>query len=206
MKKGFTLLEMIIVITIITAVLGAVFSVAYRTQTAFESEKQFTETSQQARVTMDQIVRYLRQAGNDPTEYLKDNDIPAVRIIANGVVINSDITGSFDGVTGDPDGALDSPFEVVTVRYNSQRDEVEMDLNDNTGFHVVADNIVAFNMVFFDDTGTVTADSSEVAAVQIGMTANTARKDRRTGRINSVSYRSDVFVRSKSFDLFDPDH
>jgi prepilin-type N-terminal cleavage/methylation domain-containing protein len=208
MNKGFSFIELMIVTLIITGVLAAIFTIAYQTQLSFDSEKQFTETSQHARVTMDQIVRYLRQAGNDPLEYMKSHNIPAVQVMGdNHVIINSDVTGSYDGTTGDPDGALDSPFEIVTVRYNPGFSQVTMDLNDGNGPQIMADHISAFRMRFFDSNGAATMVSSQVAAVEVEMTANTGRVDRRTGRVNAVSFRSEVFVRSKSFDLFDvPSH
>jgi hypothetical protein len=139
---------------------------------------------------------------------MESNGIPAVEILNDRqIVINSDITGSFDGTSGDPDGALTGPFEVVTVSYESGSKQVMMDLNDGSGPMIMADEISAFSFKFFDSAGAATADSSTVAAVEVEMTANTAQADRRTGRVNAVSYRSDGFMRRKSFDLFDvPSH
>jgi len=114
-RRGFSFLELLIVTAIFTVIVAASLSLAHKAQFSFRSERDFTETSEQARIAMDQIVRYLRQAGNDPTGELKKAGIEAV-VVSSGsrIEINSDITGSgpagsaispgssFD--YGDPDG------------------------------------------------------------------------------------------------------
>lgn len=203
MNKGFSFIEVMVVTAILSVVLGAIFAVAYQAQMSFESEKQFTDTSQQARMALDQIVRHVRQAGNDPLGYLKGHSIPAVHVgSSSSATINSDITGSFDGTTGDPDGALNSPLEIVSVNYNSSLKRVTIDINDGRGPQTMADNIEAFNLRYFDKLGAETTVSADVTAVRVEMTAATDRPDRRTGKQNSVTLRSDVFIRSKSFDMF----
>ena len=206
MKKGFSLIELLIALLIVTLLLGAIFTLVYRTQLSFDAERQFNETSEQARVTMDQVVRILRQAGNDPLDYMKNNHIPAVVVHGSDqVTINSDITGSYDGSTGDPDGKLDSPFEQVTVKYYPGSDEVKIKLSAAQAEQTVADHISSFSFTCYDAAGAVTAASDDVVSVEVQMTAETEGHDLRIGRVNAVSYRSTVFLRNKSFDLFEMD-
>ena len=120
--KGFSIVEALIVVAILSVVLGAIFGIAYKAQVSFDAEKRFTETSQHARIAMDEIVRYVRQAGNDP--FPKDGfSYPAVELLngnSNQIVVRSDITGSYPNpgsATGDPDHLLNSPMEDVTIQY-----------------------------------------------------------------------------------------
>jgi type II secretory pathway pseudopilin PulG len=202
MSKGYSFIEILIVTLILTVILGGVFGIAYQAQMSFDSEKQFTETTQHARIAMDQIVRYLRQAGNDPEGGMRTNKIPAIQLSGtSAITVNTDITGSVGGTLGDPDGLLTSPLESVFINYNSALREVSIRLQGEPA-QVMADNISDCTFVGLDANGSVTSDGNQVVAVRVTMTADTARRDRRTGRINSVTFSSDVFIRSRSYDLF----
>jgi len=205
MNKGFSVVEALIVVAILGVVLGSIFGIAYQAQRSFDAEKRFTETSQHARVAMDEIVRYIRQAGNDP--YPKEGTpFPAVEVVTGNVInVRSDITGSYDGVTGDPDKLLNSPMEDVTIRYDSGAKTVSIqDNRAGGGFQVLADHIEVPSgesfFGFFDSSGGATTDPKKIVSVQVTMAAKTP--PRAGSKINTVTYRSHVFIRSKAFDVF----
>jgi len=210
-RRGFSFLELLIVTAIFTVIVAASLSLAHKAQFSFRSERDFTETSEQARIAMDQIVRYLRQAGNDPTGELKKAGIEAV-VVSSGsrIEINSDITGSgpagsaispgssFD--YGDPDGDNNDQMEHVVVEFSGG--VLFLDIGD--GPQAMADNITDFRMEFFDRYGN--PDNTDVARVVIHMTAATGRTDLRTvqGHKNRIALRSSVFLRNKTLDLYEP--
>ncbi len=206
--KGYSIVEALIVVAILSVVLSAIFGIAYQAQRSFDAEKRFTETSQHARVAMDEIVRYIRQAGNDPWPKEGTPIVAVDRVSNNQIIVRSDITGSYPtpgSQTGDPDKLLNSPMEDVTIRYDSGAKTVSIqDNRAGGGFQVLADNIeVPSNESFFkcyDSAGAETSVSNEIVSVEVTMAAKTP--PRAGNRVNTVTYRSHVFIRSKAFDVF----
>ncbi len=205
MNKGFSFLEVLIVTAILAITLGAVFSLVYQSQQSFQSERQLNDTVQQARIAMDQIVRCIRQAGNDPRHSI---GVPPVEVLGTGYIrINSDITGSVASTTGnsmestgDPDGTLSSVNERVTVRHDAGEQRLYLDIGD--GEELLADHISALNLSFFDAQGAATTDPAAIVRVDIEMVAETAKTRASTGNINSVTLTSTAFIRNRSYQLF----
>jgi prepilin-type N-terminal cleavage/methylation domain-containing protein len=205
MNRGFSFIEVMIVTAILVLALGAVFSIAVQSQRSFQSERQLNEATQQARLAFNQIVRYIRQAGNDPFNALA---VPPIEILGPGHIrINSDITGSQPSVTGntlertgDPDGLLNSIHERVTVRHNSGTQTLFIDVG--YGEEVAATGISTLDFTFLNRAGVETNNGFEVAEVRLEMEAETERESLTTGRINSITLASSVFLRSQSFELF----
>ncbi len=211
-RKGFSFVELLIVTAIFTVVVAASLSLAHKAQFSFRSERDFTEAAEQARIAMDQLVRYLRQAGNDPTGQLKVAGIEAVVVTGSGIIINSDITGSGPVGTvpsesdsydyGDPDGDNNDQMEQVVVQYAGNI--LYLDIGDGHGSQALTDNVADFQMEFFDRNGNAT--TTDIARVVIRMTAVTSRNDLRVtpGYKNRIALRSSVVLRNKTLDLYEP--
>ncbi len=205
MKKGFSLIEALFVTLTLSLVLGSIFGIAYKAQVSFDEEKRFTETSQQARVAIDEITRYIRQAGNDPLKGLKSNGLPAVdRLNSHQIRVRTDITGSFNGPsakTGDPDGRTQSPMEDVTIGYDPGAKQVFLiDHSVSPVKQILADNIDKFGFMCLDAAGGNASGNSNIVAVDVLIVAQAPRRG--LNRVSTVRYRSHVFVRSKTFDVF----
>lgn len=209
-RRGFSFLELIIVTAIFTVIVAASLSLAHKAQFSFRSERDFTETAEQARIAMDQIVRYLRQAGNDPTGELKKAGIAAVVVSSSQhIQINSDITGSGPAAGaggtydyGDPDGDNNDQMEQVVVQLSGR--VLTLDIGD--GPQAMADNIADFQMEFFDRYGNASPPDRDIARVVIRLTAETGRDDLRLdrGHRNRIALRSSVLLRNKTLDLYEP--
>jgi type II secretory pathway pseudopilin PulG len=201
--RGFSLIEALIVTATLSLILGAIFGVAYKAQVSFDAEKRFTETSQRARIAMDEIVRYIRQAGNDPFPKDGFSFLAVERVSGSEINVRSDITGSYDGQTGDPDHVLTSPMEDVTIRYDSVAKQISI-IDHHGPLQTLGDNIeIPSGESFFqcyDSAGNLTTVSSDIVSVEVTMAAKTP--PRAGSGINTVTYRSHVFIRSKSFDVF----
>lgn len=204
-ERGFSFIETLIVILILSVVTAAVFTLTFQGQKTFKSQKDFNETVREARVAMDQMVRYLRQAGNDPFGALT---VPPIQIVGPGhIQINADITGTIPSTTtnvkestGDPDGTLNSIGEKVVVRLAADQKKLYIDIG--YGEQLVAENISSLTFTFYDLSGAVTTVPSAVARVKVRLVADTNFKDPSRGKINTVTFESDVFLRSKAFDLY----
>jgi len=215
-RKGFSFVELLIVTAIFTVIVAASLSLAHKAQFSFRAERDFTQAAEQARIAMDQLIRYLRQAGNDPTGELKKAGVEAVVVTGSGIVINSDITGSGPVGTapspgnsydyGDPDGDNNDQMEQVVVQYagNSDNGVLYLDIGDGNGSQALVDNLADFQMEFFDRYGNAT--TTDIARVVIRMTAVTGRNDLRVapGHKNRIALRSSVVLRNKTLDLYEP--
>ncbi len=209
-RRGFTLLEAMIALAVFSLVAAGALSVLFQGQNTFQSQRDMNRASEQARIAMDQIVRYLRYAGNDPLGYMKVNDVPAVEILGPGHIrINSDFTGSIPSVTanpmdstGDPDGTLTSAHERVEFRYDPTGERLF--INVGYGESLLAERIGFFEMEFLDAAGQATTQSADVARVKVRLMAVT-RAEIRSGVANRLTLHSDVFLRSKTFNPFASD-
>jgi prepilin-type N-terminal cleavage/methylation domain-containing protein len=76
-QRGFSLLEMITVVAILTLVMGAVFKQVINVQQRYRTEETKLDISQESREFLDQMVRDLHQAG-----------YPTSRIYAAGVLVS----------------------------------------------------------------------------------------------------------------------
>ncbi len=209
-QRGFSLLEALVVASLLVVVSGGVLHIMYQGQKTFRSQNEMNRVSEQARIAMDVIVRYLRQAGNDPFDYMKDGGVPAVQILGSGeMLVNSDVTGSVASATGnpkeatgDPDGALDSIHEQVRFRHDPSTRQLFMDVG--YGETVLSNGVLVLAFEYYDNAGQMTSNSSQVAQVKVKMVARTNRP--RMGSTHDLmTLHSDVFLRSMSFDPFEAD-
>ncbi len=192
---------------ILSIMTGALMTVMYQAQHSYRSQEDLMEVTQTARVAMNQITRYLRQAGNDPLESAFAIATP-VQIQGSGhITINSDITGSVASTTGnskestgDPDGILDSIYEQVEVRYDSGSEQLLIDIG--YGEQVLAENVSGLTLTYFDLDGNETTNPDAIAKVKVELVAETEDPDQRTGNVSSLTLVSEVFIRSQSFDPF----
>ncbi len=231
-SRGFTLVEVLITCAILVIMGGAIFTLSNQSQRSYRSQQDLSQVVQQARIVMDRITGYIRQAGNDPEEifatYPPGLGIPFGHETGPGshsgifpievssaqyIQINSDITGSVGGGnirdrTGDPDGTLLNLNERVEVRYDSATRELYID-NDGEGVsgeELFAENISSFGFTFYDLAGTQITDpednEGEIARVHIQLTAESEDPDPNSGKVQTITLQSDVMLRSKMYGLF----
>ena len=189
---------------VLMVVSSAVLTLLYQSQASFQSEGRINQSSTQVRLAMDQIVRSIRHAGDDPEGYLKANGIPPIEILDSSQIrVNSDLTGSVDSVTGnvsestgDPDGTLDSIYERTTYRYDAQASTLYV--NVGYGETVLVSSLSGFSLTFYDELGELTTSESEIARVDIWMVASVELP---SGGTRVIPLNSEVFIRSKSLSL-----
>lgn len=206
-SRGFTLVEMLAASLVLAVLGGAIISLLSQSQHSYQSQQGILEVTQQARAAMDQVCTYLRQAGNDPEDYLKNNSIPPIELLGTDYIrINSDITGSVPAdsadpleATGDPDGTLDNLYERVEIRYISAQESLYV--NIGFGPEVLADHL-SFNFTFLDVGGNETDVEEDIARVRVELVAETEDTDLQTDKVQSITLQSEVMLRSRSFDLF----
>lgn len=229
---GFTLVEMILTCALLAIMGGAILTFSNQSQRAYRSQHDLTEVVQTARIAMDRITTYIRQAGSDPQEIFPtyppglgipfghdtgpdshSGIFPIEVSSAQYIQINSDITGSVGGGpirdrTGDPDGTLLNLNERVMIRYDSVTRNLFIDLESFgvSGEEIFAENISSFGFTFYDLAGTEITDPSdnedEIARVHIQLTAESEDPDPASGLVQTFTLQSDVMLRSQSYSVF----
>ena len=203
-SRGFTFVEALIATVVLVVLLGALMTTFSQSQKLYTSQHDLMEASQVGRIAMNQIQSFLRQAGNDPntiglTPITIDNP--------NQCTIHSDVTGSVPDIGGDPmyatgeaDGTLANLYEQVTIRYAPVDDQLFINVGGSE--QLLAEDIPLFELTFYDLQGNVTADGSEIARVHIEMVVETGNRDLETGKVNTLTFESDVMVRTRSYRFF----
>lgn len=197
---GFSFLEMIVTTIVLALVSASIYTFMFQGQRSYQSQRAIIGVTQNARIALDQIMSVVRQAGNDPQEI----GLTPVEILGtNHIRLNSDLTGSESG-KGEPDGDTNDLYEQVVVRYDSANKTVQVDLADGNGERVLLDNVESgdFTITCLDIDGSATTSAVNIRGVRVEMMTRTSTPDLGMGQIQSVTLRSEAFLRSKGFSLF----
>jgi prepilin-type N-terminal cleavage/methylation domain-containing protein len=208
--SGFTLMEMLLSIVILAIVSGGVLSTFNNSQLSYQSHEDVAEVISKSRFSLDQLMTYFRQAGNDPQSHLASNAISPIEILGTGHVrINSDLTGAVPDPsdptdplksTGDPDGTLDNLYEQVIARYDTAQQRIYLDIG--YGEEILASDISSFDLTFYDSAGNTTTTESEIVRVQAELVADSAGGNLESGKVQTMTLGSSVMLRSKVFRMF----
>lgn len=186
---------------ILIVVSSSIFVLINRSQERYVTERQYSEAVENARVALDTIVRYIRQAGNDPLDLVAQDPIQPT---GDGMFIYSDLTGAVPSTTGnarektgDPDGQLDAVFEVIRIQYVSGQKAIVYDAG--YGPQILAEDIQNLRFTYYDRNGTITANPPDIHKVRVELEALSQGKDLASQKQSSVTLFSDVYIRSKQF-------
>lgn len=107
-EAGFSLLEMLTVVGVLTIVLLGVGLIVDRMQRQYDAQRRQVEAADNARAALDTLVRLVRMAGNNP------RGLAGLQAIAPDI----DGNGAFDSIAiqadwNPPDGALSDPYENI---------------------------------------------------------------------------------------------
>jgi hypothetical protein len=197
---GFSFMEMMVTTIVLVLVSGSIYTYMNQSQHSYQSQQSLIGVTRNARIALDQIMGVVRQAGNDPQEI---GFTPVEILGSNHIRLNSDLTGSESG-KGEPDGDISDLYEQVVVRYDSANKKVQIDLADGNGERALLDDVESgdFTITCLDIDGSATTSAVNIIGVRIEMKTRTPTADLRTGQIQSITLRSEAFLRSKGFSLF----
>ncbi len=204
-RSGFTLVELLISLTLVSLVMTAVYSTYRSQQKTYIVENQMAGMRQNIRAALYYMERELRMAGCDPTGNAGAGVVIAQ---ANTIQFTMDITGGesdlkdndSDGTIDEeaediyPDGLTTGTDEDITYALNDNNGDGDTDLErtDNGVTRLIAENIDALDFVYLDKDSAVLAfpiaDLSDIRAVQITVVARTGQGDSKYS--NSVEYKN----------------
>jgi len=207
-RSGFTLVELLISLTLSSLVMTAVYSTYQSQQKTYVVQNQMAAMQQNARAAMFYMERELRMAGCDPTGNAGAGVGTAA---ADTIQFTMDITGGeSDGKDNDSDGTVDEAAEDVypdgvptgtneNIIYaladgddDFDDDLMRTDNGGGGGPRMIAENIDVLDFVYLDKDSAVlaapVADLSDIRAVQITVVARTSQID--NDYTNSLAYKN----------------
>ena len=171
-ERGATLVELLITLTLLGIILGAVCTsfVSQRKVAAVYSQR--SVLIQQAQAALDLLTRELRRAGTNPT----GTTFTPVTYSATQLEIRADLNGNgtTDDITVDPDEHLIYAYD-TTHKWITR--------NVGNGAQPLVEHIQAFTFQYLDSAGTVLntapAVNNAIRQLRISITAQTAAADPR---------------------------
>jgi len=167
-NRGFTLVEVMIAITVSAILTIVMYTALQGQQTSYLAQEQVSETHQTLRVAMRQLARELRMAGYDPTGKA---DAGILTAIADQIQFTMD---------RNEDKALDGPEENITFKLNGSN---ELCRDVGAGAQPIAENIIGLEFNYVLKNGTeVTAPSvlqiENIRSVEVTALAESEAIDR----------------------------
>jgi type IV pilus assembly protein PilW len=152
--SGFTLVEMLVALFIISLISSAAYSIFTSLNRSYTTQNVASAVQQRVRAAIDYMIRDMRIAGLDPQ-----------RIGGFGVVTATPTTFRF---TADKnmDGDTDDAAEDVTYSVAGGN----LQLIDDLGTEILSQNVLSSSFTYFDEAGGGTTNVSDIRSVEIIMT------------------------------------
>jgi len=173
-ESGFTLVELLISMTIGLIILAALSSTFLMQRKIYDVQEQIVEMVQTARAAMDMMTREIRMAGYDPTGAGFDG----ITYNADQLQIRADLNGN-----GNTD-STGNPNENIRYAYYDEHSSYPYQIKRKTGngnFVSFAENIELFTFVYLKADGvtevTTPADNNKIRQIKITITARTSKAD-----------------------------
>ncbi len=183
-SRGFTLVELMIVVAVSGVLMGSLYSAYRAQQKVYTAQESVAEMQQNLRAAMSVMSTEMRMAGYDPNG---DGGIGIVS--ANPTVLSfSFYHPEFlaDNDDNDGDGAIDEADEDVKIILYDLSD-VNGDGANDIGYQIgadvttkvpIAERIDNMEFNYLDNTGSTTADINDIRWVQVSMLARARQSDR----------------------------
>ena len=177
-ESGFTLVELLIAMTIGLIILAALSTTFLMQRKIYDVQEQIVEMVQTARAAMDMMTREIRMGGCDPTGAGFDG------IPYNADLSTIDVYADLNDIPG-----IDNPtgsYEHITYSYDSTNNQIDRNTNTGGGNKPFAENIDKFDVSYWkedeDDDGemdevTSPADNNKIRQIKITITVRSAKPD-----------------------------
>ncbi|MEW5974913.1 MAG: prepilin-type N-terminal cleavage/methylation domain-containing protein [Acidobacteriota bacterium] len=189
-QKGFTLIELMVVMLVFSIIVGGLFSNLDQGQKRHQYEQDVLEVQQSARNAIDTMEREIRLAGFPKLSYYAStlNYTTGSNQVSAGFVTTSATNLIFQGDINE-DGAV----EVVQYTWNGtqgadlQRSAVAK--GNAAVLRTLAENVRSLNFTYFDRNGVTTTTPAEVRSVRIDLVLQTSagRLDPESRKARTIS-------------------
>lgn len=165
-QKGFTLLELLVTLSIFLIILAAVYVMYVVNQTTYTRGENKVEVQQNARVSLEMMAREIRMAGYDPSLAIpgQTSQTAIQDATANTLTVIADVTG--DNVSD-------------RVAYRLQGNQLIREISSwvagawtptTPTSSVLADSVSALSFTYYDGSNTVTATLANIRRVTLQVT------------------------------------
>ena len=164
---GFTLIEMMVSITIGMVVIAAVTGTFNAQTRQNKAEEEISQMHQNVRGALDLISREIMQAGYKAS----GGSVTGVTYSTTQLLIQADL---------DTNGSIDTSntsLEYITYVYDSANMRITRQLGTGGTAEIVADNITACTFTYKDANDATTTTSSSIRKVTVSTTGRTAKVD-----------------------------
>jgi len=151
---GFTLVEMLVSILIISIISSASYSIFISLNRSYTTQNVASAVQQRMRAATDYMIRDIRIAGLDP---LRIGGFGMVSATPTALRFTAD--KNMDGDTND--AAEDVTYSVAGGN---------LQLTDDQGTEIMSQNVANSSFIYFDEDGVVTTNISDIRSVEINMT------------------------------------
>ena len=167
-RRGLTLVELMVTISIFGIILGVVFAFMSQTSRSYSDTRERAQYQQALRATISLMTREIRSAGCDPQgvgfEKFLLADVGQIRC-------QMDLNGDSDTTDWTPD-------ENITYSFDAAQREFSRD--DGTGAQVILRDLNTVSFTYYNDQGAILAgiplnvtDRAEIAFVEIDLGGET---------------------------------
>ena len=176
-EKGFSLIELMMALTIMLLVMSAIYT-TFRSQTrSWVTQQEIANMQQNLRAGMYYLERSIRMAGYDPKHSKKFGfvtNLPAPYSDRGATTDGDDIAFTVDD---DGDKVIDTNSnEQVAYRRNPLTNALEiLNIDDSGRWTAVAHNISQVSFTYLNANNVVTTNPSNIRSVQITLTARSSR-------------------------------
>ncbi len=179
-NNGFTLIEVMIALAIVSIVLGSMYGLFSNMNKSFTSQNVASNTQETLRSGINYLIRDFRMAGYDPT-----GDAGAGITIATNTSIQ--FTADNNGNGDDFDSGEDITYSLSGTN---------LQLTDSIGTETLIPNVTTLQFLYYDSSGNITADLSEISIIEIALTVQEP-----AGRANPVERNLTTRVRARNLGI-----
>ena len=166
--EAFTLIELMVAITIGMIVMASVATTFTSQTRTYSAQEQINQMEQNARGALDIMSREIKMAGYNPAAGTVTG---VVSYTSTALTIQADLTGN---------GTISmssSDYEQIAYAYDSTNKKITRQVGSGTA-ETLADNIDGLTFTYYQASGTTLATSaSNIRRVKIAITAKTAKPD-----------------------------
>ena len=176
--RGFTLLELLMAMTIMLLVMSAIYSTFQSQTRSWVTQQEIANMQQNLRAGMYYLERSIRMAGYDPSDAKIFGFVSNFPSPYNGVNATTDSDDIAFTVDINADKTIDNNAdELVAYRLNNLN-ELQVFTIDAGGagiWQVIANNISGLTFTYLDASNNVTSTLANIRTVQITMTAQSSK-------------------------------
>lgn len=185
LSQGFSLIELLVTLAILSVVLGIIGQTVVRAQLAYQQQRDMMDAQQNARISLDSIARLIRSAGSNPRRIAMQavQANPLAQATQNNIRIQSD--------WNPPDGDLLDPYENIVFSYNAASGMIlKSEAIDVAGGVPFAERIGLLRFDYFDTNGLAilnpAAAPASIASIDVVIQTRVPRMPNREFRTSAT--------------------